>query len=382
MAAGCYAEAPPSQSMGAVVRFQLFSRIRYALSTMLCLIAIAGVWLGGWTLMASMLIVMGVGLVLDELIGDEPNVMSPPPPSFCVANLYLAVPALVLLFVAHMDAMAKTEFFGGAVLPEMVATTALVGYLYALIGATVGHELVHRTNSNFAAISAKILLAFTFNTSFTIFHLAGHHRYVATWRDPASARRGESWIAFFVRTVWCQSAMAYRLEAARLSRQNWSPMSWRNRLLRGQSLSLALALCAYGLAGCRGAVAFLLAALFGRTAHELINYVQHYGLVRLDGHPVEERHTWNCKRLVSNVLQYNLPKHGDHHLHADREFWRLQINPAAPTLPYGYQTMAIIALVPPLWRRSIGPLLLEWDHTKASTSEQKVIAERGWQQLR
>jgi alkane 1-monooxygenase len=368
--------------MGAMVRFQLVQRMRYALSTMLCLIAIAGVWLGGWTLLASILIVSGVGLALDELIGDERDVMSPPPPSFCVANLYLAVPALALLFIAHMHAIAKTGTFGGAALPEMLATTALVGYLYALIGATVGHELVHRTKSDVAVISANILLAFTFNTSFTVFHLAGHHRHVATWRDPASARRGENWIAFFVRTVWCQSAMAYRLEAARLSRQNRSVLSWRNRVLRGQCLSLALALCAYALAGLEGMVGFLLAALLGRIAHELINYVQHYGLVRLDGHPVEERHTWNCKRLVSNVLQYNLPKHGDHHLHADREFWQLEINSAAPTLPYGYQTMAIMALIPALWRRSIGPLLLEWDNTKASSSERKVIAERGWYQLR
>jgi Fatty acid desaturase len=368
--------------MGAMVPLHLVQRMRYALSTMLCLTAIAGVWLGGWTLLVSILIVTGVGLALDELLGDERGEMPPPPPSFCMANLYLAVPALVLLFIAHMYAMAKTETFDGGALPEILATTVLVGYLYALIGATVGHELVHRTQSNVAGIAAKILLAFTFNTSFTVFHLAGHHRHVATWRDPASARRGENWISFFVRTVWCQSTMAYRLEAARLSRQNRSVLSWRNRVLRGQCLSLGLALVAYTLAGLQGAVAFLLSALFGRIAHELINYVQHYGLVRLDGHPVEERHTWNCKRLLSNALQYNLPKHGDHHLHADREFWQLQIRTAAPTLPYGYQTMAVLALIPPLWRRSIGPLLLEWDNTKASSSEREVIAERGWYQLR
>jgi alkane 1-monooxygenase len=363
--------------MGAVVGFQLVQRMRYALSTLLCLIAIAGVWLGGWTLWASILIVTAVGLALDELIGDEPDVMSPPPPSFCIANLYLAVPALTLLFIAHMHAIAA----GGAALPEMLAATALVGYLYALIGATVGHELVHRTKSKLALISANLLLAFTFNTSFTVFHLAGHHRHVATWRDPASARRGEHWIAFFVRTVRCQTAMAYQLETARLSRQHRSFLSWRNRVLRGQCLSLALAMSAYTLAGLQGMVAFLLAALFGRIAHELINYVQHYGLVRLDGHPVEERHTWNCKRLLSNALQYNLPKHGDHHLHADREFWQLKINATAPTLPYGYQTMAVVALIPPLWRRLVGPLLLEWDNTRASIAEREVIAERGWSQL-
>jgi hypothetical protein len=368
--------------MGTIVRFQLGQLwwTRYALSTLLCLVAIAGVWLGGFALVASVIVVIAVGSALDELIGDERE-MTTPPPAFCNANLYLAVPALVVLTAVHMDAVARTDVWRVGALLEITATTALVGYLYALIGATVGHELVHRTKSKVALVSANMLLAFTFNTSFTVFHLAGHHRHVGTLRDPASARRGESWMAFFVRTVWGQTAMAYRLERARLSRQHRSALSWRNRVLRRQTFSLAIVAAAYALAGLQGMIAFLLAAFIGRVAHELINYVQHYGLVRLNGHRIEERHTWNCRRLVSNALQYNLPRHADHHLHADREFWQLKINSAAPALPYGYQTMAMIALVPPLWRRSIGPRLTEWDRTKASDSERKAIAERGWDAL-
>src|SRR4029079_11712767 len=143
--------------MVAIVRFQLIQRLRYALSTLVCLMAIAGVWFGGWTLVASIVAVTGVGFALDELIGDERDAMAPPPPSFCVANLYLAVPALALLGVAHMHAIARVAPLGGGALPEMAATTALVGYLYALIGATVGHELVHRTKSKLAVVSANIL---------------------------------------------------------------------------------------------------------------------------------------------------------------------------------------------------------------------------------
>ena len=370
--------------MDAVFRFQPGQLwwTRYALSTLLCLAVTAGIWFGGLALAASVVVVIGVGFALDELIGDERETGDPPPPSFCNVNLYLAAPALGLLSVAHMHAVARTDVWRGGDLLEVAAATALVGYLYAMVGATVGHELVHRTRSKAAMVSANVLLAFTFNTSFTVFHLAGHHRYVATLRDPATARRGESWMAFFFRTVWCQSLMAHHAEAARLLRQDRHPLSWQNRVLRGQIYSLAILAVACGLAGLKGMSAFLVAALIGRIAHELINYVQHYGLVRLDDQPVEERHTWNCNRLISNALQYNLPRHADHHLRADRLFWQLKINSAAPTLPYGYQTMAMIALVPTLWRRSIGPLLVEWDHTKASTSERKVIAERGWDILR
>src|SRR5262245_42371950 len=168
--------------MTAIVRFQLgqLGWMRYALSTLLCLMAIVGVWFGGWPLATSIAVVIAVGFALDELIGDELEMTAPPPPSFCAANLYLAAPALVLLSVIHMDAVARTDLWHGGALLEVAAATALVGYLYALIGATVGHELVHRTKSTVALVSAHILLAFTFNTSFAVFHLAGHHRYVAT----------------------------------------------------------------------------------------------------------------------------------------------------------------------------------------------------------
>jgi putative Mn2+ efflux pump MntP len=369
--------------MATMVRFRIgqWGWVRYGLSTTLGLIAIAGIYLGGLPLAGAIMIVIGVGFVLDDLIGDDRELANPASPTFCNINLYLAAPLLLLLGIVHMIAVARVESWRGPILLEITAATGLAGYLYALLGATVGHELVHRTQSAAASILATIVLAFTFNTSFTVFHLAGHHRYVATLRDPASARRGENWLGFLIRTIWGQTVMAWAVEMARLRRRHLPWLSWQNRVLRGQAYSLVIMGAAYGLAGLRGVLAFVAAALIGRIAHELINYIQHYGLVRLDDQPVEERHTWDCKRLVSNALQYNLPRHADHHLHADRQFWNLTSSPTAPTLPYGYQTMAMLALVPALWRRSMRPLLLEWDEKRASSSERKVIAERGWNGL-
>jgi hypothetical protein len=37
---------------------------------------------------------------------------------------------------------------------------------------------------------------------------------------------------------------------------------------------------------------------------------------------------------------------------ATKAFWQLDVHQDAPTLPYGYQTMAFIALTPPLWRHT------------------------------
>ena len=44
---------------------------------------------------------------------------------------------------------------------------------------------------------------------------------------------------------------------------------------------------------------FLLAGLIGRSFHELINYVEHYGLVRVENSPIMPHHSWDCYRTLS-----------------------------------------------------------------------------------
>ena len=77
-------------------------------------------------------------------------------------------------------------------------------------------------------------------------------------------------------------------------------------------------------------------------------------------------------------MQYNLPRHGDHHVHAGKPFWLLATRLGAPVLPYGYQTLTLIALIPPLWHRNIDPLLADWDRRFASDAERDLLCERHW----
>jgi alkane 1-monooxygenase len=111
----------------------------------------------------------------------------------------------------------------------------------------------------------------------------------------------------------------------------------------------------------------------------LINYVQHYGLVRVENTPIRPHHSWDCYRTISNAVHYNLPRHSDHHMFATKAFWQLDVHQDAPTLPYGYQTMALIALTPPLWRHIMRPLLADWDRRFASEAERALVRERGWE---
>ena len=106
----------------------------------------------------------------------------------------------------------------------------------------------------------------------------------------------------------------------------------------------------------------LLQAVFGFSLLEVVNYLEHYGLLRQkrdDGSGRYERtrpeHSWNSDNVSSNVLLYHLQRHSDHHAHPMRRFQALRHFEEAPELPSGYATMIVLALVPPLWRRVMDP---------------------------
>ena len=107
--------------------------------------------------------------------------------------------------------------------------------------------------------------------------------------------------------------------------------------------------------------------------------MQHYGLVRVENSPIRPHHSWDCYQTLSNVLHYNLPRHADHHMFTSKAFWQLNAQQDAPTLPYGYQTIAFIALTAPLWRHIMRKLLANWDERFASEAEREVVRERGWE---
>lgn len=344
---------------------------RYALTNALLVAFIAALAHGGWTIWAVAALAILVGGSLDEAIGDEHKGIAGGLPLFFDTQLYATLPLLTIVTLLLLQATVA----GGSAL---VAATIGAGYFYALAGVTVAHELTHRVTSPLSLMSARGLLAFTINPTFETYHVHGHHRSVATYNDPATARRGGYVLAFIARTVVRQSIAGWALEADRLRRKGLATWSWPNRVLAGGLCSLAILAVAAVAAGIAGVLVFLAAAVFGRIIHEMVNYVQHYGLVRADGAPIEMRHAWDSGRLISNVLHYNLPRHADHHLFASKPFWELDFAADAPRLPRGYQTMSLIALYAPAWHRAIDPLLADWDRRLANDVERSLVRERGW----
>jgi alkane 1-monooxygenase len=358
----------------------LLDSMRYALTNVLLVAFIAALAHGGWPIWAVFVFAILVGGIIDEAVGDDDGSAGVRGWSLADGNLYVTLPLLVIMTVLMLRLIPSALAWGEAPLLAVPLIGAVLGtgYFYALAGVTVAHELTHRLDNPFALLSARTLLAFTLNPTFETFHVHGHHRNLCTLRDPATARRGEYVLAFVARTLISQSTEGWRLETERLRRKGVAVWSLHNRVLGGITCSLTILAAATLIAGPAGGLAVLAAAIVGRLMHEMVNYVQHYGIVRAEGAPIEMRHAWDCERRISNVLFYNLPRHADHHQFAAKPFWALTAPAESPKLPYGYQTMSAISLIPPWWRAMIDPLLADWDQRLANDAERSLVRERGW----
>jgi fatty acid desaturase len=368
---------------------------RYGVMNLLVLGWIAAVLAGGawgWLLYGFAALLTTVG---DEHSGQDMDMLGAGGRAFYDLNLYATLPLLavgVFLTLGHVAAGQAAAVYGSvwsalgldfgaaraATGPWSLAGLIVAGGLMVgAAGVNVSHELMHRTGNLRAWLSSRWLLAFSLDTTFAIEHIHGHHRHVGTERDPATARRGERALAFVVRSTAGQVVNAFRFEAARLARKGQGVWSWRNMALRGQAMSLLIAVAAWGLAGWAGVLVFVALAVQGKLYLELVNYVEHYGLVREPGGKVEPRHAWNCYNTISNAVLYNLPRHSNHHMFASKPFWALEADAQAPQLPFGYKTMIVMSLAPPIWDKVVGPRLAEWDQRFASEAERRILSERG-----
>jgi len=254
------------------------------------------------------------------------------------------------------------------------------------IGINTAHELGHKRASLERWLS-KVALAQTGYGHFFIEHNRGHHVRVATPEDPASSRLGESFWAFLPRTVVGSVRSAWGIERERLGRSGISAWSWRNDILQAWAMTVVLFA---GLTAAFGWVVlpFLLLQALGFTLLEVVNYLEHYGLLR---HKREDgryerclpEHSWNSNNVASNVLLYHLQRHSDHHANPTRRYQALRHVDEAPQLPTGYAGMIVIAWIPPLWRRVMDHRLLDHydgDVTRANIqprAERKILARYG-----
>jgi len=235
-----------------------------------------------------------------------------------------------------------------------------VGLFSALFGITASHELIHR-RSKFARVLGGILLSTACFGCFKVVHIRLHHRYVGTDHDFASAQRGDSIYAFWLRALIGNPREAVRLERDRLQRLNRS--LWRSELVTWYGLSTLWFTLSVSFLGWRSGVFFLLQGLVAILCLEWTNYIQHYGLTRRREttgryEPVRLQNAWTIDCRVSNFALFNLLRHSDHHVRPQEPYYNLQ-RTATPRYPYPFGFIMLLALVTPLFRYVVHPLLDE-----------------------
>jgi alkane 1-monooxygenase len=81
--------------------------------------------------------------------------------------------------------------------------------------------------------------------------------------------------------------------------------------------------------------------------------------------PVGPQHSWNTPHRFSGAMMLNAPRHSDHHTHPSKPYPALQLlEDKMPMLPYSLPMMAVIALMPPLWRRVMDPRVAHWERAR------------------
>ena len=333
--------------------------------------------------------VFGLMPVLDTLIGKD----SANPPDSVVKWLeqdrfyrlctYAYIPLQYVALIGGAWLLAD----GGLHVVEKIGLALTLGCVNG-IGINTAHELGHKRASLERWLS-KIALAPTGYGHFFIEHNRGHHVRVATPEDPASSRLGESFYRFWPRTVKGSFTSAWELEAEKVRRAGHSPWSLHNDIVNAWLMSVVLFAALVAVFGV-GILPYLaIQAVFGFSLLEVVNYLEHYGLLRgkrEDGVRYERtrpEHSWNSDNVSSNVLLYHLQRHSDHHAHPTRRFQALRHFDEAPELPSGYATMIVLALFPPLWRRVMDPRVIahyEGDVTKANihpAKRERVLRRHG-----
>lgn len=337
--------------------------------------------------MGPLWILIGIG-VLDAIIGTDGE--NPPDWAFDQLTVDRYYRVLTYLFAPIQYAAfvwgAWMVMNGGLSLFSRIGLTLTVGAVGG-IGIANAHELGHKKEKIERRL-AKVVLAQTGYGHFVVEHNRGHHARVATPEDPASARLGESFWAFFPRSVIGGVRSGWRLEKAKFTRLGRSPFTLANDVLNAWAMTVVLFGGVLAVFGLRALPFLVVQAVYGFSLLETVNYLEHYGLLRQKDDTgryerCRPRHSWNSDHVVSNIVLYGLERHSDHHANPTRRYQVLRTFDEAPQLPSGYGPMILAAYLTPLWYRVMNPRVLAWcdgDITKANIHPPKrarVLATYG-----
>ena len=264
---------------------------------------------------------------------------------------------VALSFVPILIALTAWSVYvaGGAVITTVsfIGLALSVGIVNGVLGFTLAHEFIHRF-TKLEQVAGYLLLLQNNYMHYGIEHVWGHHVYTCTPEDPHTARIGEPIYFYLFRAIKGTYKNAWNIDAKKLSRASYKFSFMHSRMLLFAVLQILLMLLLFFTLGPLSLIFFLLQNAVAIALLHIINYLQHYGLMRktsLTGgyERLGAHHAWNTGRYNKSINLFQLESHADHHMHPSRPFDKLSHHDDSPAQPAGYSFMVLLSLIPPLW---------------------------------
>ncbi|WP_439153103.1 alkane 1-monooxygenase [Winogradskyella sp.] len=263
--------------------------------------------------------------------------------------LYLNLPLVYGLIILALYTVST----GGLATYELMGLILSVGIVLGVNGINVGHELGHRQTTNERFIGKALLLP-SFYMHFYIEHNYGHHLNAATPEDPATARYNQSVYSFWFTSAIRQYFSAWKIQLKLLKNNGQSFFSFKNDMFWYLIIQVAYIIAVILVFGKLAMIFAILSGIVGFILLETVNYIEHYGLIRLKTKSgryerVREVHSWNSNHVIGRIVLYELTRHSDHHYKSSKKYQVLDCHDESPQMPYGYPTSMVLAMLPPLW---------------------------------
>jgi alkane 1-monooxygenase len=395
---------------------KLVVNLRYFITPVMIFMAMGGIVLGGhWVWLG---VVMFIAAIIADWITSITPIHADPAgtdrngelngiPWLLNAMMYAQLPVFIMLqgalawrvyeYVAGVpigsfQLLGSMQIFGletpalavqtGITGMQLIGATSTAG-IYMGLGIMFGHELAHTKGPTF--VISRWMMGLSGIAHFCYAHVYNHHLELGHEDDPATCPRGRNIYKHYLLSHFGQSRFLFLMEQKRLSRLRKFFISPQNRWIRGYMMALPTVFLFWWAGGWTGLAVMLVMWIISGFELEVLNFLEHYGLIREKGQPIEYRHSWDIgSSPVSQFGFIEIGRQGDHHDRGETHFWELE-EVGSPDTGLGYYAMFSLLLIPPVWESFIKPHLAKWDAEMASEGERR-IAQRmnekaGWHDM-
>lgn len=314
--------------------------------------------------------VIYAGLPLLDLVIPDDNINPTPEESIELSKQFKwKIPVYLFLF---------SEWYALYFSLKLVSTYEISPFFIFILAISIGHsnaigflfshELFHKKGKIDRTLGTLNMLK-TLYMHFFLEHIYGHHKYVSTPIDPATARLNQSLYSFLYQTLMGSFKNSWDRELKKLEKTGQKSNIFANRMIRYLTIEATFTVGVYFVFGMTALIVFLLEAAVSIFILETINYIRHYGLLRKEVRAgeyeaVTVKHSWNAPQWLQNMIFLKLQRHSDHHANSYKPYQCLLSLDESPTLPGGYLGCIPAAMVPPLWYYMINPIAIEVNTSK------------------